>query len=99
MTMSSKAVTRSPARRFWTTSRIVLSLVALIVVAMVASTFFSRGTENATSVRHAPSVAAGGPIELPDGVAGTSFQLLDGSKASLADYKGKVVVLDLWATW
>ncbi len=25
--------------------------------------------------------------------------MLDGSKASLNDYKGKVVVLDLWATW
>ena len=29
----------------------------------------------------------------------TEFERIDGSKGSLADYKGKVVVMDMWATW
>lgn len=29
----------------------------------------------------------------------TSFKMLDGSSKRLSDYKGKVVILDLWATW
>jgi thiol-disulfide isomerase/thioredoxin len=29
----------------------------------------------------------------------TQVQLLDGKTLKLSDYKGKVVVLDLWATW
>jgi thiol-disulfide isomerase/thioredoxin len=67
---------------------------------MVASTFFSRSTETLSSTAPAPAPkTAGGPVELPAGIADTSFQLLDGGKARLADYKGKVVVLDIWATW
>jgi thiol-disulfide isomerase/thioredoxin len=97
MPTSSKAGTRNQGKPFWTASRIVLSIVALVVVAMVASTFFSRGTENLTSAPSAPT--SGGPVELPGGIAEASFQMLDGSKARLTDYKGKVVVLDLWATW
>jgi thiol-disulfide isomerase/thioredoxin len=100
MTTSSKADTRSQGKPFWTASRIVLSSVALVVVAMVASTFFSRGTENVSPAPSArPAPAAAGPVELPGGIADASFQMLDGSKASLNDYKGKVLVLDLWATW
>jgi thiol-disulfide isomerase/thioredoxin len=112
MPTSSKADTANPGKPFWTTSRIVLSSVALVVVAMVASTFFSSGTGKvnpgspASSAPGAPGApgasaapAAGGPVELPGGIADASFQMLDGSKASLNDYKGKVVVLDIWATW
>ncbi len=28
-----------------------------------------------------------------------TFSLLDGSTAELKDYRGKIVILDLWATW
>jgi thiol-disulfide isomerase/thioredoxin len=91
------------AKPFWTASRIVLSIVALVVVGMVASTLFSRGTENVKpgppALPAPPASAAAGPVELPSGIANASFQMLDGSKASLNDYKGKVLVLDLWATW
>ena len=32
-------------------------------------------------------------------VMNTEVKLLDGSSLKLSDYKGKVVVLDIWATW
>lgn len=36
---------------------------------------------------------------LPEEVRDAEIQTLDGETFRLADYKGKVVVLDLWATW
>jgi cytochrome c biogenesis protein CcmG, thiol:disulfide interchange protein DsbE len=44
---------------------------------------------------------AGESSQLSDGsaVPALSLPLLDGGRASLADYKGKVVVLNFWASW
>jgi thiol-disulfide isomerase/thioredoxin len=36
---------------------------------------------------------------MPAGLNDASFKTLDGASKKLSDYKGKVVVLDLWATW
>jgi thiol-disulfide isomerase/thioredoxin len=41
------------------------------------------------------SVATGGPQPLPP----LTFQTLDGAETTLAAFAGKVVVLNLWATW
>jgi len=73
MPTSSKAGTGNQGKPFWTPSRIVLSDVALVVVAMVASIFLSRGTEKATSTSAPPAPAGGGPVELPGGIADASF--------------------------
>lgn len=64
-------------------------IAAAILTAAIVVPFF-RGA--------APRVAG------PSGMAGTAapvFSLLDdrGLPASLADYRGKIVVLNLWATW
>jgi peroxiredoxin len=42
-----------------------------------------------------------GPVESPGGKSAPSFTLqdLNGKTVSLSDFKGKVVVLDFWATW
>jgi peroxiredoxin len=42
-----------------------------------------------------------GPVERPAGNPAPSFTLQDlsGNKVSLSDFKGKVVILDFWATW
>jgi len=42
-----------------------------------------------------------GPVERPGGKAAPSFTLqdLNGKPVSLSDFKGKVIVLDFWATW
>ena len=36
---------------------------------------------------------------LPTGIAQGELELLDGSKFKIADRKGKVLLLNLWATW
>jgi thiol-disulfide isomerase/thioredoxin len=45
--------------------------------------------------------AAEVPIETaaPEPLPPLTFQTMDGQEASLANYAGKVVVLNLWATW
>jgi len=42
-----------------------------------------------------------GPVESPGGKSAPSFTLqdLNGKMVSLSDFKGKVIVLDFWATW
>ena len=47
------------------------------------------------------ATAAEVPIEpaAPQPVPPLTFQTLDGQEATLADFAGKVVVLNLWATW
>lgn len=50
----------------------------------------------------APALAAAEtPIETtaPQPLPPLTFQTMDGKEASLADFAGKVVVLNLWATW
>ena len=40
-----------------------------------------------------------GPIGAPEAVAPLSGKTLEGKIISLSDYKGKVVLVDFWATW
>ena len=48
-----------------------------------------------------PALAVGQPITTtaPQPLPPLTFETLDGEPASLADFGGKVVVLNLWATW
>ncbi|HYO62378.1 MAG TPA: TlpA disulfide reductase family protein [Pyrinomonadaceae bacterium] len=54
-----------------------------------------------TSTGHAtqPQPAPGQLQPVAELVMNREVKLLDGSTLRLADYKGKVVVLDMWATW
>ena len=47
------------------------------------------------------TLAAEAPIETkaPEPLPALTFQTMDGREASLANYAGKVIVLNLWATW
>jgi thiol-disulfide isomerase/thioredoxin len=43
--------------------------------------------------------SAANPVALPDTVKETSINLVEGGAKKLSDYQGKVLVVDLWATW
>lgn len=45
----------------------------------------------------APGAGARGSMAVP--ASGADFPTLDGDTASLADYRGRVVLLNLWGTW
>lgn len=102
-------------RRFWTGARVALACAAFGGVALVASNCKSNDTANLTVNSSAPqtkrtpqvtiSSKPGGPAQpaqletVPAVAWNTEIQAVDGAKFRLSDFKDKVVVIDLWATW
>ncbi|HEY7181389.1 MAG TPA: TlpA disulfide reductase family protein [Blastocatellia bacterium] len=90
----------------WTATRIGLLSAALILVAAIAYTFYQENgarppiavnsRSNDASLASRPDAP---PAPLSDSVMQASINLLDGKTTKLADYSGKVLVIDLWATW
>jgi thiol-disulfide isomerase/thioredoxin len=100
-----KSQTQS-SKSAWNITRIGLISSALILVAAIAYTFYQgsiseRTVLDSSSDNAAPSnrSAARPPDPLSETVMQASINLLDGQKTRLADYSGKVLVVDLWATW
>src|SRR5271166_3811165 len=71
---------------------LVLTSIGLIAVALTVSAYF-RGAGGLGSPQGGPATLAGAPAQ--------SFPLetLNGGSSALADYRGKVVLVNLWATW
>lgn len=81
---------------------------AVLLVAAIGSALYNRSTQETpkptiTQVNPAQPQTAQPPPQLPTDLAPTvlqaSFKTLDGRTKKLADYSGKVVIVDLWATW
>jgi thiol-disulfide isomerase/thioredoxin len=95
-----------PPKSSWTITRFGLIGSVLILVAAIAYTFYQGdsaktpfaldSTSNGAASVAGPSAP---PEPLPESVMQASINMLDGKKAKLADYSGKVLVLDVWATW
>jgi thiol-disulfide isomerase/thioredoxin len=100
--------------RFWTGARVALACAAFVGVALAASSCKSNDTANLSANGNAaqapgtPKVTItskqGGqaPPQLetvPATAWNTEIQAVDGAKFRLSDFKDKVVVVDLWATW
>jgi thiol-disulfide isomerase/thioredoxin len=95
--------------RIWTGKRLTLALVvfALLAVALSSSCNREAHYEANTNAPAAPPTPAraNAPTQptptttLPDNIKQTQMSTLDGRPLKLADYSGKVLVLDLWATW
>lgn len=77
-----------------------LALCALLALVVGACTKTEDATPDAASATSTKR-AAKKPMNavLPEDIANSRIESLDGGEFTLADYKGKVVVLDLWATW
>ena len=80
---------------------------AILLIAAIASSLF-KGNDKATPTvvpaqPGQPQIAQQAPPQLPADLAPAvyqaNFKTLDGKTKKLADYAGKVVVVDLWATW
>jgi cytochrome c-type biogenesis protein len=88
---SSKTLTSFPARK---TALVVASVVAIIAVTYFADKATHKSTQMApdpTAVRNDKSIGTPTPeLTLKD---------LDGRDVSLSDYKGKVILVNFWATW
>ncbi|PYS84081.1 MAG: hypothetical protein DMF67_06120 [Acidobacteria bacterium] len=101
-------------KHFWTTGRLSLTAFVFTLAALVISSCTANDTANLTANNNAaqsnqPKVtvtANRGPQTqqqalqtVPPEVWNTDIQAVDGGTFRLSDYKDKVVVLDLWATW
>jgi thiol-disulfide isomerase/thioredoxin len=54
---------------------------------------------NPDSSPDAARTAPGSPVPLPENLKNKELKALDGAAFKLADYQGKVLVLNIWASW
>ncbi|MCI0524298.1 MAG: TlpA family protein disulfide reductase [Acidobacteria bacterium] len=102
-----KTQNNSP-QSFWTLTRVGLVGSAILLVAAIASALYNREDSqpamepdiaDTQAAPSAPPANPSAPRELPSGLMQANLSLLDGQKKKLADYAGKVLVVNLWATW
>jgi len=83
----------------WTPGRIIATVVVVALIATIGFTLLGGHTE----VDNNPKVALPG-TSVSDPASATvpadfEVRTLEGGTFRLSDYRGKVVVLDFWATW
>src|SRR5262245_2968931 len=88
-----------PTNYSWTATRLGLIVSAVILVAAIAYTFYHGDRTSPTKSASTSNSAESSVPSLPEDVMKASINLLDGQKTRLADYSGKVLIVDLWATW
>ena len=76
----------------------IVLIVLTVLVLIVATVFADRATRVKVKV---PSNNAPQPNAAPDAKPApeVTFKDLDGKDATLTQYKGKVVLVNFWATW
>jgi peroxiredoxin len=91
-------------KKFWTPLRLVSTLVVMTLVALliVSSCNSNDATPTKTPVSSSsgPRDAAGTVLNsLPPDVLDAELRAANGSPIKLSDYSGKVLLVNLWATW
>ena len=87
--------------KFWTPLRIVCLLVALgLVAAFGASSCNSNDPPyNSGAKTSAPNRANAGLVSLPQPILNAENKAASGDPIKLSNYSGKVMLVNLWATW
>src|SRR5215204_4208253 len=85
-------------KKFWTPLRIVSSLVILTLVALFGASSCNSTDETGKTNPPAGTKTTTKP-GLPSTVLEADLPMSDGSSIKLASFSGKVVFLNLWATW
>ena len=113
--MSSEKRVQAEVKKFWTPLRIVFTFVVLALLATFGVSSCNSSDQrsagpagvasNSTSVSTtAPSLKPAPPTSaalnsLPPNVRDVELQAANGAPIKLSDYSGKVLVVNLWATW
>lgn len=113
--MSSEKKSQVNNKRFWSSRRViatffVLSLVAAFGISSCNSNDEPPSTAGKPAGKPTVSVTRGAPpapasnappaiLPLPASVRDAQLTAIDGSAFRLADFSGKVLVVNLWATW
>ncbi|HEX8072924.1 MAG TPA: TlpA disulfide reductase family protein [Pyrinomonadaceae bacterium] len=96
--------------RIWTGRRLAHTLLVFVLLATALSAGCNQDADfnHTKTTTNAPAAPAAPPAKpapapaltsLPADIQQIEMQTLDGQPFRLADYSGKVLVLDLWATW
>lgn len=83
----------------WTPGRIIATVVVVALIATVGYTLLAPHPDEKTDSRVAlpgTPVAKTAPTSVP---ADFNIRTVDGRTIKLSDYRGKVLVIDFWATW
>lgn len=79
----------------WTPGRVVATIAVVGLIAALGFTFLGRSARNdARLVLPGTSAAEGATTPLD-----VEIPTMEGHKIKMSDYRGKVVVVDFWATW
>jgi thiol-disulfide isomerase/thioredoxin len=98
-----------PAGNFWTPARVALTVLVLALAAALGVSSCNSNdptsTGPAVSVKVAPSgkapneAAPAALTVLPTTVLDAELQSISGNAIKLSDYSGRVILVNLWATW
>jgi glutathione peroxidase-family protein len=106
--MSSSKKPTAEAKRFWSSRRVIGTLVVLTLIAAFAIPSCISSDEQRTTTTNPPNPAAAKKaapsppaalVTLPDSLRDAQLTAIDGAEFKLADYSGKVMLVNLWATW
>jgi thiol-disulfide isomerase/thioredoxin len=113
--MKQSTTTDSGTPHFWTPLRSLLTFASLALLASFgvsscSSPADNTGTPKATvtvnggagprvNASKTNSAAPTGPTVMPESALNADLKTMDGKAFKFADLKGKVLVIDLWATW
>src|SRR3954451_10676527 len=84
---------------FWTTGRIVATIVVAALIATIGYTLLGGHTDVKTDSKvmlPGTPVSDSSPHKVPPDY---DVPTIDGRTIKLSDYRGKVLVVDFWATW
>ena len=84
---------------FWTTGRIIATIVIGLLVATIGYTLLGSHRDAATESKvllPGATVSDAGTQRVPPDY---DVMTIDGRTIKLSDYRGKVLVVDFWATW
>ena len=108
----SKIEVTTKNKGFWSPTRVVLTLVALVSISALGLSSCNsnevtnnNAPANRTTTSAPPRNPPGNntgvvfPVALPQELRDLKLQTLDGEALKLADYADKVLVVNIWATW
>jgi len=94
---------KSNESSFWTLTNIGVLVAVVLLISAIVTAFHQDQIEPEYDVNpNEPGTvppSSSGNVALPSSLLEENFKLLNGESRKLADYAGKVVLIDIWATW
>src|SRR6185295_1023308 len=85
--------------RFWTPLRVACTVIALGLLAAFGVSSCNSNDPSSTANRPAAPTRPAGLATLPQPILNAENKATSGGPIKLANYSGKVLLVNLWATW